>query len=127
MRLAWLVRSLFSLAGVRYAGFLAVLTAIAGAEAFSVVESVERGEALYWSLSTMTTVGYGDETPKTEEGRFIAVAVMLVGIGFAAVLTGAIAQRFIATEEDATLMGEHELRTRLEDLAARLDRIEKDR
>jgi hypothetical protein len=49
--------------------------------------------------------------------------VMLVGIGFAAVLTGAIAQRFIATEEPPD-MDEAELRERLQDLAERLERLE---
>lgn len=124
LRLAALARSVFSLDGVRYAGFLAVLTAVAGAEAFRAVEGIESGEALYWSLSTITTVGYGDVTPQTDEGRMIAVTVMLVGIGFAAVLTGAIAQRFIATE-DSEDMSEHELRERLTDLAERLERLER--
>jgi voltage-gated potassium channel len=122
LRLAALAKSVFSLDGVRYAGFLAVLTAVAGAEAFRAVEGIPTGEALYWSLSTITTVGYGDVTPQTEEGRIIAVTVMLVGIGFAAVLTGAIAQRFIASEEPD--MSEAELRERLEDIAARLERLE---
>lgn len=44
----------------------------------------------------MTTVGYGDITPKTTEGKVIAVLVMLVGIGTATLLIGAVAQRFLA-------------------------------
>lgn len=124
LRLAWLARAAFSLAGVRYTAVLAVLTAIASAQAFATIEKVRPREALYWCLSTMTTVGYGDVTPKTDGGRAIAVVVMLVGIGFAAVLTGAIAQRFIAPAEEETLMGEHELRDRLDAIAARLDRLE---
>ena len=46
----------------------------------------------------MTTVGYGDISPKTEGGRVIAIVVMLVGIGFVALLTAA-RQRFIARVE----------------------------
>jgi voltage-gated potassium channel len=72
----------------------------------------------------VTTVGYGDVTPETDEGRIIAVTVMLVGIGFAAVLTGAIAQRFIATEKPED-MSHAELRARLEEIAARLERLER--
>jgi voltage-gated potassium channel len=124
LRLAGLARNVFSLAGVRYAALLAVLTAVAGAQAFSTAENVPTKDALYWSLTTMTTVGYGDVTPDTDTGRAIAVAVMLVGIGFVAVLTGAIAQRFIAPTEDAVLMGERELADRLDAIAMRLDRLE---
>ena len=67
---------------MRYAALLAVLTAFAGAQAFAVVENVPGSEALYWALSTMTTVGYGDVTADAAAGRAIAIAVMLVGIGF---------------------------------------------
>jgi voltage-gated potassium channel len=124
LRLASLARAVFSLAGVRYAALLAALTAVAGAQAFSTVENVPAGDALYWSLTTMTTVGYGDVTPETDMGRAIAVAVMLVGIGFVAILTGAIAQRFIAPAEESLAMGEQELRDRLDRIAARLDQLE---
>jgi voltage-gated potassium channel Kch len=124
LRLATLARAVFSLAGVRYAALVAALTAVAGAQAFSTVENVSAGDALYWSLMTMTTVGYGDVTPKTDTGRAIAVAVMLVGIGFVAILTGAIAQRFIAPAEESLAMGEQELRDRLDRIAARLDQLE---
>lgn len=125
LRLAGLMRSVFSLAGVRYAALLAVLTAVAGAEAFSTAEGVPKNDALYWSLTTMTTVGYGDVTPETDIGRVIAVAVMLVGIGFVAVLTGAIAQRFIAPAEEEATMDRRELRERLDAIATRLDRLER--
>ena len=43
----------------------------------------------------MTTVGYGDEVPHTVLGRILAMALMLVGIAFVAVLTGAAADRFL--------------------------------
>jgi voltage-gated potassium channel len=124
LRLAGLARTVFSLAGVRYAALLAILTAVAGAQAFATTEKVPTDDALYWSISTMTTVGYGDVTPDTDAGRAIAVAVMLVGIGFVAILTGAIAQRFIAPTEEDVLMGEDELRDRLDAIAARLERLE---
>jgi voltage-gated potassium channel len=44
--------------------------------------------SLYWAITTMTTVGFGDITPKTDLGRFIASAMMLLGWGTLAVPTG---------------------------------------
>jgi voltage-gated potassium channel len=47
----------------------------------------------------MTTVGYGDELPTTVEAKVIAMVLMLVGIGYFAVVTGALAERFIERGE----------------------------
>ncbi len=44
--------------------------------------------AVYWAITTMTTVGFGDITPKTELGRLISSAMMLLGWGTLAVPTG---------------------------------------
>jgi len=43
---------------------------------------------MYWGISTMTTVGFGDITPKTDLGRLIASCMMLLGWGILAVPTG---------------------------------------
>ena len=45
------------------------------------------GKGLWFALQTVTTVGYGDVTPRDSVGRFIAAVVMLAGIGFLAVVT----------------------------------------
>ncbi len=52
------------------------------------------GDALWWSLATITTVGYGDRFPTTAEGRLIGVLLMTAGIALFAVLTGYIASWF---------------------------------
>jgi voltage-gated potassium channel len=57
-------------------------------------------KSVYWAISTMTTVGYGDIVPRTEIGRTLASLVMLIGWGILAVPTGIVtaemtAQRFI--------------------------------
>jgi voltage-gated potassium channel len=44
--------------------------------------------AVYWAITTITTVGFGDITPKTDAGRFIASVIMLIGWGTLAVPTG---------------------------------------
>ena len=48
------------------------------------------GKGLWFALQTVTTVGYGDVTPKQASGRFIATVVMLTGIGFLAVVTASV-------------------------------------
>jgi voltage-gated potassium channel len=74
---------------------------------------------------TVTTVGYGDTYPGTEAGRVIAVVVMLVGIGFVALLTAAAAERFMRGREAADQRAE--LHARLEEIAARLQALERGR
>lgn len=49
------------------------------------------GDALWWASTTVTTVGYGDRFPVTTEGRFIAVALMVVGIGLVGAVTASVA------------------------------------
>lgn len=47
---------------------------------FAAVEHVSIGLALYWSVTTATTVGYGDITPHTGAGHVVAIVVMLTVI-----------------------------------------------
>jgi voltage-gated potassium channel len=51
--------------------------------------------SVYWAITTMTTVGYGDISPKTEFGRIVASMMMLVGWGTLAVPTGIITTELI--------------------------------
>jgi voltage-gated potassium channel len=51
---------------------------------------------VYWAITTMTTVGFGDITPRTDLGRIIASAMMLIGWGTLAVPTGIVSAEFTA-------------------------------
>ncbi|HEX4056747.1 MAG TPA: potassium channel family protein [Galbitalea sp.] len=53
------------------------------------------GDALWWACVTITSVGYGDVTPITLEGRFIAVGVMIAGIALLGTVTATLASFFI--------------------------------
>jgi voltage-gated potassium channel Kch len=54
------------------------------------------GDTLWWGLVTITTVGYGDQYPVTTGGRLIGVFLLFAGIGLFSVLTGFIANAFLA-------------------------------
>lgn len=53
-------------------------------------------DALWWSITTMSTVGYGDRYPVTLEGRLVAVGLMCSGVCLFGVLTGILASWFVA-------------------------------
>jgi voltage-gated potassium channel len=60
------------------------------------------GEALWWSITTVTTVGYGDYAPVSATGRMIAVLLMLGGISLIGVVTATLASWIVqrVAEED---------------------------
>jgi voltage-gated potassium channel len=61
------------------------------------------GDALWWGIVTLTTVGYGDITPDTTAGRFCGVVIMITGIAVLGVLAGSLASFFrIQPDEKAT-------------------------
>jgi len=88
---------------------------------------------MWWALQTVTTVGYGDVTPADRVGRIVASFVMLEGIAFLAIVTAVITSSFVsraaaerAAKEAATeLTFEHQVDRRFDELAERLDRIER--
>jgi voltage-gated potassium channel len=130
-RLAPLMRAVFTINGVRYAALLAFLTLVAGGYAFASVETdrtLEQG--LYWAIGTMTTAGSGDVVAHTKASEVVAAVLMVIGLSFAAILTGAIAQRFIGTEDTVTegnretLAEQSLMHRKLDDLAERLARLE---
>ena len=83
------------------------------------------GDALWWSLTTLTTVGYGDHVPVTTTGRLIAAGVMVAGVAVigavAAIVTLMVALRVAREEEMAFEAAAETLEQRLD---ARLARIE---
>ncbi|WP_198346347.1 MULTISPECIES: potassium channel family protein [Nocardioides] len=69
-------------------GALAILDAERDAPGANITTA---GDALWWAATTVTTVGYGDRYPVTTTGRFVAAALMVVGIAVVSSLTAVIA------------------------------------
>ncbi len=75
-----------------FVGFVAMVVLVLGTLMY-VIEGPQNGYtsipvAVYWAITTMTTVGFGDLAPKTPVGRALASAMMLLGWGVLAVPTG---------------------------------------
>lgn len=87
---------------------------------------------MWWALQTVTTVGYGDVTPKHTSGRIVAAFVMLEGIAFLTIIIAAITSTFVAraaeereeAEEARGETAEQRIEAKLDDLTVRLDRLE---
>ena len=58
------------------------------------------GDGLWWAITTVTTVGYGDRFPVTSTGRVLAVCLMLVGISLMGVITASVAAWFVKMSQD---------------------------
>ncbi len=132
LRLAKYGRKAFTTSGLKYASLLTLLTVFVGGAIFSTLQkpNVSTWEGIWWAVQTITTVGYGDIVPDTTGGKLLAITVMFVGMGFVALLTAFVAERFIqpdiGSEQEESAMHPHiqEVLDRLDSISARLDRIE---
>ena len=120
------------------AGVIVTATAVVVVAGGVLMRLLDHGEysdvwvGMWWALQTVTTVGYGDVTPKEQSGRIIATFVMLQGIAFLAITTAAITSTFVARankerdlahdadEDDA----EKRMEAQLKGIDQRLDRLE---
>ena len=79
---------------------------------------------MWWAIQTVTTVGYGDVTPRAPSGRIVATFVMLAGIAFLAIVTASITSTFVERanrdRESAEDMQEQRLEERLAGMEAEL-------
>ena len=77
-------------------------------------------DAVWWAITTITTVGYGDHYPTTTEGRMIAVLLMSAGVGLFGTFSGFLASWFSGEEEDATTREVAALRAEIARLSQQL-------
>ncbi len=88
------------------------------------------GDALWWAITTITTVGYGDMYPVTSIGRMVAAALMMSGIAVLGVVTGSIAswlvQRVEESAEAAAESAEEPVRVELGELVAEISALRRE-
>jgi voltage-gated potassium channel len=129
------LRTLTSRQGFRYVALATVMLVLVTGFAISVADREEFSSpwvGMWWAITTVTTVGYGDYSPHTAVGRIIASVLMITGIGFLSLLTAAIASRFVSQDAESeqsevaeVLLVLHRIEERLERLESRLDSAQK--
>ena len=80
------------------------------------------GDGIWWALVTITTVGYGDITPATTLGKFVAGTLMFVGLGLIATVTAIVSAKFIANYVDHHT--NDDVLEKLEELEDEIEKIE---
>ena len=121
------LRGVFRTNGLIYIVIVTVAIVFGGAFGIMLTEPGmdDFGDAIWWSLVTTTTVGYGDISPESTGGRVIAGTLMIVGIGFLGMVTGSVATYFVdklskgGPEEMKSVAGEQ-----LEYVKKKLDELE---
>ena len=86
--------------GLIYILYVNIFIVLVGSSILSVVEEKSFSDSLWWALVTVTTVGYGDIVPISLFGKWLAVLLMLVGIGTIGMLTSALTNFFVKDNSD---------------------------
>lgn len=86
---------LLQISGLVYIIYISIAILIISAAMYSVSEHVSYDQSLWWAIATATTIGYGDISPHTPLGKFAAILLMIIGIGFIGVLTSSLTNFFI--------------------------------
>jgi voltage-gated potassium channel len=91
-------RSLVSHFRIRYALMALAGAIVLGTIGFHFIEGWSYADSFYVSVQTLTTVGYGDQPPRSGGGRLFAVVVMLIGAGGVALAVSTIVQSVVQSE-----------------------------
>ena len=77
-------------------------------------------DALWWAVTTVTTVGYGDKYPTSPEGKGIAITLMVLGIAVFGLVSATLASLFV---ENDTKDDYEDIREQLVRVEAKLDAL----
>lgn len=81
------------------------------------------GEALWWAVTTLTTVGYGDAYPVTTTGRFVAAGLMLAGIAVIGVVTASFASWLVERVAEIEEESDSETRRDIQELTLEIQKL----
>jgi voltage-gated potassium channel len=86
------------------------------------------GDALWWAVTTVTTVGYGDVVPESTPGRIVGAALMLTGLGLIPIITSVVVSILISRRSQEAQEEEHRdlvlILERLDAIDRRLDGLQ---
>ena len=126
---AWLGKPLTAQRAVRLIMSVTLLVTVAAGVLIWLVDHREfpnLGTSLWWSVQTVTTVGYGDVVPKQAGGRLIGAVTMLQGIAFISVVTAAVTATLIEqARRRRGLAKDADVASRLVQIDKRLGAIER--
>jgi voltage-gated potassium channel len=105
------IRALWSESQFRSLARLTAIAITSGVVFYSLVEHLSPVDALYFSVTTLTTVGYGDFSPQTTAGKLFTVVYVLVGVGLLLAFLTQVATQVVSTHAHDRERG-HDLRVR---------------
>lgn len=114
-------RKLLQKRGLGYVALALVILSVVMGGILTIFEGASLADGLWWSVVTLTTVGYGDIIPQTTGGRLSAAILMVGGIGVVSFITAAIASYLVDQEQDDDMQRIHERLDRIEVLLSDLD------
>ncbi len=130
-RAAHTTRAILSEHGLQYVLLVGVILVLLCAGLVTLFERRGEGtiqgfdDGLWWAVTTITTVGYGDKVPVTPEGRGIAALLMFVGISFFSLITANVAAFLVQPKEDEAVASLNEVLESLRRLEAKVDELQR--
>ncbi|WP_412989069.1 potassium channel family protein [Pediococcus siamensis] len=120
------VHRFFYSTGFVYLLYVSVVILVLSALLYSIVEKISLANALWWAITTATTVGYGDISPHSAIGKIIASVLMLGGIGFIGLLTSTITGFFTSNSTNMEDTDINLLLKKIDDLSDQVAQLQKE-